>query len=140
MQLSTFCPPRICCSHHDIGLTMLYRFKGVLWMMTDGVQIAIRNVFQNWNENLWPLAPRHIFLKCHQFIECSLKKRWTLIANKVKINVCLFSIKLLIVRTILCATVQTYTTITTAIIACPLFFSVYNLFYKQFAILLTPFA
>ena len=51
----------------------------------------------------------------------------SLIANKVETNMCLVSIKLFIVRTILCATVQTYTTYTT-ITTCLLFFSAYNLF------------
>ena len=54
-----------------------------------------------------------------------------LIANKVNTNMCSVLIKLYIVHTILCATVQTctmYTTMTTTIIACSLFFSAYNLF------------
>ena len=42
----------------------------------------------------------------------------SLIANKVKTKQCLVSIKLFIVHTILCTTVQTYTTITTRVIVC----------------------
>ena len=63
----------------------------------------------------------YIFKKC---LNLSL-----LIASKVKPNMCLVSIKLFIVRTILCPTVQTYTTyttITTTIIVCTL-----QLFCKQ---------
>ena len=52
----------------------------------------------------------------------------SLIAHKVKTNMFLVSVKFFIVRTILCATVQTFTTITTTIISCSLFFSANNLF------------
>ena len=55
----------------------------------------------------------------------------SLIANKVKINMCLVSIKLFIVHTVLCATIRTcttYTVIITTITTCSLFLSAYNLF------------
>ena len=55
----------------------------------------------------------------------------SLFANKIKINLCLVSNKPFIVRTMLSATVRTYTTyttITTTRIACRIFFSADNLF------------
>ena len=55
----------------------------------------------------------------------------SLIANKVKTNLCLISIKLFILRTIICATVQTYTTyftITATTTTRSLFLSTYNIF------------
>ena len=55
----------------------------------------------------------------------------SLIATKVETNMCLVSLKLFIVRTILCATIQTYTTYTTIITTITirsLFLSAYNLF------------
>ena len=51
----------------------------------------------------------------------------SLTANKLKTNMWLISVKLFIVRIILCATVQTYYTYTT-ITTRSLFLSAYNLF------------
>ena len=58
----------------------------------------------------------------------------SLIANQVKPNKCLVSVKLFIVRTILCATVQTYSTYTT-ITTPSLFISAYNVFVSYICLL-----
>ena len=52
----------------------------------------------------------------------------SLFANKLKTNICFVSVILLVVLTILCATVQTCATIITRITIRSLFLSAYNLF------------
>ena len=70
----------------------------------------------------WLIRAHTLHLKKYCYVFTFLKALSSLIANKVIRNMCLISVKLCIVCTILCATVQTCTKYIT-ITACSIFFS-----------------
>ena len=87
-----------------------------------------RSLLLKYGSVSWLIRAHTLHLKKYCYVFTFLKAFSSLIANKVIRNMCLISVKLFIVRTILCATVQTCTKYIT-ITACSIFFSQnYSLF------------